>query len=290
MLQRFQFFVLSFLLLVIGAVHGQSTSIENLCLDEQEMKLVELINRFRVENKQLPIGLSRSLSFVAKSHVNDLQMNKQDTSICNAHSWSNKGKWKACCFNNYVNSNDCMWDKPKELTPYNFRGYEMVYSEEGIVDVDSVFRLWRTTEEASDMLLTKNLHSDKKWLAMGVGVSENYVSIWFGQRTDPTDKLLSCAQLVKVSSTQQAENAIEQTIELSTKTARYFIIYGSFNSQADANEAVKRYKKSGITNVSILQKEDRFRVAIDVYDNLKEAMNAKVKLQNLYPEAWIYKE
>lgn len=290
MFQRFHVFLLLFLLLVVGNVQGQSTSIENFCLDDQEMKLVELINRFRAENKQPSIGLSRSLSFVAKTHVNDLQMNKQDTSICNAHSWSNKGNWKACCFNNYVNSNDCMWDKPKELTPYNFRGYEMVYSEEGIVDVDSVFRLWRTTEEAADMLLTKNLHSDKKWLALGVGVSENYVSIWFGQRTDPTDKLISCSQLAKAYNAKREESAKEQTIQLSAKTAQYFIIYGSFNTQADANEAVRRYKKSGLTNVSILQKEGRFRVAIDVHDNLKDAMTAKEKLQNLYPEAWIYKE
>lgn len=290
MYQRFRFFIILILFFEVAFTQAQSTSVGSLCLDDQELKLVELINRFRVENKQPAIGLSRSLSFVAKTHVNDLQMHKQDTSICNAHSWSDKGNWKSCCFNNYVNSNDCMWDKPKELTPYPYRGYEMVFSEEGIVDVDSVFRLWRTTEEAADMLLTRNMHSDKKWLALGVGVSENYVSLWFGQRSDPTEKPIGCSQLAKTTNVEKVEDSNDLAFQLSGKTARYYIIYGSFNSQADAAEAVRRYKKSGLNNVTILQKEGRYRIAIDAHDNLKDAISSKEKLQILYPEAWIYKE
>lgn len=270
----------------VTVLNAQLTTVESICLDEQELRLANLINNFRLQNDLPAIPLSKSLSFVAKTHAYDLQLNKQDTSICNAHSWSNKGKWKACCYNNYINSSNCMWDKPKELTAYTFRGYEIVFSEEGIVLVDSVFRLIKTSPEASSLLLGIDSHSDKKWLALGVGVSENYISIWLGQRNDIAGKPLLCSEIQN----QQNAQAAAVSITASGKAARYYLIYGSFQTQADANEAVKRYKNSGLENVSILRKDGRFRVAIDVCDNLKDAMKSKEKYQSLYPEAWIYKE
>lgn len=270
----------------VTVLNAQLTTVESICLDEQELRLANLINNFRLQNDLPAIPLSKSLSFVAKTHAYDLQLNKQDTSICNAHSWSNRGKWKACCYNNYINSSNCMWDKPKELTAYTYRGYEIVFSEEGIVLVDSVFRLIKTSPEASNLLLGMDSHSDKKWLALGVGVSENYVSIWLGQRNDLAGKPLSCSEIQN----QQTAQATAASINASGKVARYYLIYGSFQTQTDANEAVKRYKNSGLENVSILRKDGRFRVAIDVCDNLKDAMKSKEKFQSLYPEAWIYKE
>lgn len=270
----------------VTVLNAQLTTVESICLDEQELRLANMINNFRLQNDLPAIPLSKSLSFVAKTHAYDLQLNKQDTSICNAHSWSNKGKWKACCYNNYINSSNCMWDKPKELTAYTFRGYEIVFSEEGIVLVDSVFRLIKTSPEASSLLLGIDSHSDKKWLALGVGVSENYISIWLGQRNDIAGKPLLCSEIQN----QQTAQAAAVSITASGKAARYYLIYGSFQTQADANEAVKRYKNSGLENVSILRKDGRFRVAIDACDNLKDAMKSKEKYQSLYPEAWIYKE
>jgi len=287
--KRTLFLLLIFFIISITSLKSQLTSVESLCLDDQELQLAALINNFRVQNDLPPIALSRSLSYVAKTHVYDLQLNKQDTSICNAHSWSNKGKWKSCCFNSYVVNNNCMWDKPKELTPYIYRGYEMVFNEEGIVQVDSVFYIWKTAREAVDMLLSRNQHSDKKWLAMGVGVSENYVSVWFGQRPDPTEKLISCKEAMR-NNLSNNESESSQQLNISGQTAKYYLIYGSFNTRSDAEEAVKRYKKSGLQQVSILQKDGRFRVAIDAHSNLKDAMKSKEKFHDQYPEAWIYKE
>ncbi len=287
--KRKLFLLLIFFIISITSLQSQLTSVESFCLDDQELQLAALINNFRVQNDLPPIALSRSLSYVAKTHVYDLQLNKQDTSICNAHSWSNKGKWKSCCFNSYVVNNNCMWDKPKELTPYIYRGYEMVFNEEGIVQVDSVFYLWKTAYEAVDMLLSRNQHSDKKWLAMGVGVSENYVSVWFGQRPDPTEKLISCKEAMR-NNLSNSESESSQQLNISGQTAKYYLIYGSFNTRSDAEEAVKRYKKSGLQQVSILQKDGRFRVAIDAHNNLKDAMKSKERLHDQYPEAWIYKD
>ncbi len=62
-----------------------------------------------------------------------------------------------------------MWDKPKELTKYPFRGYELSYFEEGIIQVDSLFQIWMTSQEAKDMLLTHGNFSAKKMGNYGFG-------------------------------------------------------------------------------------------------------------------------
>jgi hypothetical protein len=286
---KFLIFVISAMTFGLQIVKGQVTSVGSVCLTSDEANLAAHINNFRKQNNLPEIALSASLSFVAKTHVADLQTNKPDTSICNTASWSDKGRWTPCCFNSYVLKYECMWDKPKELTSYTYRGYELSYFEEGIVDVDDVFNLWKTTNAAVDMLLSQNSHSDKKWLAMGVGISENYVSVWFGQRTDPAGKPANCKTENQDSFAVSFNNDTALIAE-NPKNTKYYIIYGSFNSKADANEAVRRYKNSGLKNVQILEKEGRFRIAIDVHDNLKDAMSAKEKLSTSYPEAWIFKD
>ncbi len=279
--RRLIFLLFLFLLIDQHPIGAQVATINNFCMDEQEFRLARHINNFR-SNQGLPsIPLSRSLSYVAKLHVYDLQLNRHDTSICNAHSWSNKGKWTACCYNNYVPKNECMWDKPKELTPYIYRGYELVFSEEGIIDADSAFELLRTTPEAANMILSRNDHSDKNWLAMGVGINENYVSIWFGQRKDAMEPPSGCNE----KSLNQ-----ESSMVVSNKAGKYHLIYGSFINKSDAAEAIKRYKNSGFPQAGILQKDGKFRVSIEQFTSLSEAMKAKERLHDRYPEAWIYKE
>ncbi|PKP52657.1 MAG: hypothetical protein CVT92_07965 [Bacteroidetes bacterium HGW-Bacteroidetes-1] len=277
-----------FLLLAIWG-KGQSTSQQSVCLNNEEMKLAEKINTFRKQNRLPEIVLSLSLSFVAKTHVADLQLNKPDTSICSTASWSDKGKWTPCCYNSYVLKNACMWDKPKEITSYPYRGYELSYYEEGIVDVDSVFQLWKSTNEVADMLLSQFAHSDKKWLAMGIGISENYVSVWLGQRNDPAGKPSKCNKENETIFQPTFADTLKKEI-ISENSAKYYLIYGSFTNKADANEAIKRYRNAGMKNVQLLVKEGRFRVALDVFIHLKDAIAAKEKLHPSYPEAWIYKE
>lgn len=288
MVKRAFIFLIFLSVLIPFRISAQIVSVDNICLDEQEIKLVNMINQLRVQNNLPIIALSRSLSYVAKLHVYDLQLNKQDTSICNAHSWSDKGKWTPCCYNSYVMKNNCMWDKPKELTTYNFRGYELVYNEEGIVSADSVFKIWKSSEVVLDMLLSRDIHSDKKWLAIGIGVSENYVSVWFGQRPDPTPKPIGCFELKNDAIQSTADQTIN--VSVSDKAAKYYLIYGSFTNKSDAEEALKRYKNAGFSKASIVVKERKYRVALDVCTNLKDAMKSKEKYKDLYPEAWIYKE
>jgi hypothetical protein len=261
-------------------VFAQAKADLDMCANKDEIRLAELINVYRTQNKLAVIPLSKSLFVVAKTHVNDLQSNRPDTSICNTASWSNKGDWSSCCFNKYVLKTDCMWDKPKELTPYKFKGYEISYYEEGIVNADSLFRIWIETPEVSDMLLCKGLHSDKKWLAIGAGISDNYACIWLGQRADPQGKPNTCKNESKPALVEGRTDS---------KTGKYYLIYGSFSRISDAEEEVKKYKITGLKNAQVIQNGNKVRVALGVYDSIKEAMAAKEKYKEKYKDAWILK-
>ena len=175
----------------VSTILGQKEIPESFCISPEDKLLFDKINLLRTDYGKLEIELSKSLSYVAAVHVNDLQNNRPDTSVCNLSSWSDKGEWTACCYNGYVPKPDCMWDKPKELTPYTYRGYELAgYFEDGFT-VDSVIQLWAETKAALDMILTEDTYKPKKWVTMGVAMNKEYVSIWFGQRSDRIGELSS---------------------------------------------------------------------------------------------------
>lgn len=278
----FHFFALFFLIVFLFPVEVQC---QETCLSKEESRLAEMINTLRRKNRQPEIALSASLTIVAKSHVNDLQVNKPDTSICSTASWSNKGNWTPCCFTALAPNFECIWNKPRELTGYNFRGYEIAHFEEGIVLVDSMFSLWAKTPAVLDMLLGRNNHSDKRWASMGIAVGENYVSVWLGQRPDPAGKPGRC-----VSDQNLSIQATDIQNTISTKPGKYFLIFASFGNRADANEAVRRFKNTGFPNASILARDGRFRVSINTFNNLKDAMEAREKLLTQYPDIWILKD
>jgi hypothetical protein len=271
-------------------VKAQAHTVENFCISQSEQRLAELINTFRKQNRMSEIPFSSSLFFVAKSHIADLQRNRPDTSICNTASWSDQGRWTPCCYQAYVLKNECMWDKPKELTPYRYRGYELSYYDEGIIELDGLWELWLSTEEVTDMILCKGMHADKKWAAIGVGISDNYASVWFGQRADAKGKPEVCSESEIVFKAPFNEHYSIDATDTQTETSRFFIIYGSFTIRADAEEALRRYKNAGFKNAQIVTKDNRIRLALDVFPSLREAMFAKEKLNASYSDAWILRE
>ena len=255
---------------------------DDYCISAEEMQLFNQINELLTDYDKTKLKISASLSYVAHTHVNDLQNNRPDTSICNLSSWSDKGSWKACCYNPYVLNEKCMWDKPKELTTYPYRGYELVTFFEDEISVDSVIRLWSTSREVLDMILTREKYKQKKWICMGIGINEHYVSVWFGQRADKTAKPHICDQTS--SSTAVATTASQQ------KKSFYYLIYGSFDNLRDAKEALKRIQKNDFPKAGVLEKNNRTRIYLDKFNNLKEANFAKQNLPYTYREAWILKD
>ena len=132
------------------------------CINSNEIELFNQLNRLIDEYGKMELELSASLSYVAHVHVNDLLINRPDTSVCNLSSWSGNGDWTACCHNPYVPQQDCMWDKPKELTTYPYRGYELVSYFEDDFTIDSVLKLWSTSKVVLDMILTEHPFSNAK--------------------------------------------------------------------------------------------------------------------------------
>jgi len=109
-------------------------------LSKEEETLVDLINRFRVSLGKSSLPVVRSLSFVARTHARDLVLNEPDTyervenhffSVCNVHSWSERSGTHPCCYRSNENSEanrECMYEKPRELSSYLGKGFEIIAS------------------------------------------------------------------------------------------------------------------------------------------------------------------
>lgn len=254
------------------------------CMTKEEQQLAEAINKIRIEHGKSPVKLSVSLSYVAKTHVKDLEVNHPDTSVCNLSSWSNKGKWTPVCFNPYVVDQKAMWDKPRQLTRYPYNGYELAgYMQDGII-VDSLADLWDTLWQSLNMILTEGSWSKKSWRAMGVGIEGNYASVWFGQREDKEGEPRLCHRSRHETRKEKAEEKKIHQKEF------YYLIVGSFPNMDDAREVVRRLKKNGFKNAGIMANPNKYRVYFDRYENYKEALKAKKKLPYNYKKTWILKD
>ncbi|MBC8319351.1 MAG: SPOR domain-containing protein [Bacteroidetes bacterium] len=273
------YFLLASPILVIG----QKEIPNDFCINKQEENLFNMINLLRADYEKPILQLSASLSYVAKLHVNDLQHNNPDTSICNLSSWSDNGKWTPCCYNKYLHDPGCMWDKPKELTPYTYRGYELVTFFEEDFNIDTIINLWSDSREVLNMIFTNDEYSNKKWMCAGIGISENYVSLWFGQRTDKLKRPDICDK-------GNYDNDPSAAIIATNKLSAYYLIFGSHNNMHAAREARRKIKENNFKNCDILVKNGKYRVYLDKFNTLKEALFAKQQLPFEYSEAWILKD
>ncbi len=274
--------VFCFSLMGVQTVFGQKEKAsENSCLNAKERNLAESINAIRTDYNKKRISLSKSLTIVAKTHVEDLMLHHPDTSICNLSSWSDQGNWTPCCYNPYVVNHNCMWQKPKELTKYPYRGYELVVYFQDTIVVDSLMTLWSESKEVLDMLLTRGAWEGKKWQTMGLAVNDHYASVWFGQRPDKEGAPLFCnKKREKVSGKRRVSSPLPSA---------YYLIFGSYNSMKEAKMAVKKLRKNGYKEAGVMIKKSYFRTYLSKYETLKEAMAVKRHLPPAFKDAWILK-
>ena len=277
-MKRFVLFI--YLLSLLQVSFAQKKIPSGFCVTQNEMNLFKTINSIRKEYGKKAVKLSTSLSVVARTHCNDLLLNHPDTSICNLSSWSDKGKWTPCCFNSYIPKPLCMKKKPKELTPYPYYGYEMVtFFQEGY-NLDSLILLWSDTKEVLDMLLTRGIWSEKKWVVAGVGIDSNYVSVWFGQKPDKVKPPRIC----------KSKKVVKNNKPAVVQKQYFYLIVASFNNLADAKEALRRTKKNGFKKAGVLKGKKNVRVYLGKYEGLKEATHVKNTLSPTYRDAWILKK
>ena len=185
---RLTFIVQSMLLLLysfISISEAASCASLNFSPSSEEVSLHSMINRYREENGLHPVPLSRSLSYVAKTHVRDLQA-YPPSGDCNLHSWSMHGEWTACCYTPDHARADCMWNKPGELTPFEGNGFEIAASVGGReMDASTALRSWQGSPGHNAVILNLDVWGGYAWSSMGIGIHGSYAVVWFALENDP---------------------------------------------------------------------------------------------------------
>ena len=172
------------LLLIIVPIIGLGQNLSN-----EERELYNLINQYRNSKGLTNIPLSKSLTFVAQTHVKDLVNNSPNRgSNCNMHSWSNKGNWTPCCYTSDHVRAECMWDKPSELTSYKGYGYEISHGAPGypnhVITAESALNGWKRSSGHNAVIINQGIWRGANWQAIGVGIYKNYAVVWFGKERD----------------------------------------------------------------------------------------------------------
>ena len=280
----------AFILLIILLFSGARTigQLADICLTKEEYRLYSIINEYRAKQGLSIIPVSRSLCYVAKIHARDLFFNRPDTGFCSLNSWSDKGKWTACCHSKYTPNPSCIVNKPVELTNYAGEGHEICYWDSEALQPDTVFKFWLSIEPARMLLLNQEKWSNFSWNAMGVGLYKGYASVWVGGIRDtlPEPKLCTDSQGADNISLPLKE---PQKDVVSSATGRSYIIFGSFGSDEDALKMVQKYKKKGFSQAKVLIKDNTYRVSLADYPTQKEALDAKKVLSSEYKESWVMK-
>jgi hypothetical protein len=181
-LGKIKFMRLLFIAL-LGCFICSSFSPSSLQLKPQEQELYDLLNAYRKQRGLRAIPLSSKLTQVARLHVYDLETNQPATGRCNLHSWSNKGKWKGCCYTGNEASAKCMWNKPKELTDYPAAGFEIAAFATNM-SPQVAMEVWKSSRGHNAVMINKGTWNDMNWQAVGVGISDDYAVIWFGTVAD----------------------------------------------------------------------------------------------------------
>lgn len=165
-------------------------------LSEKEKELVKLINDYRISLGKKPLNVSKSLTYVARTHNKDQILyfdpnwTDEQGRPANEHSWSEHGNWTPIMYNEY-GSYRPMWDKPKELTSYKSSGHEITTGYPHILEAEMLPKTaldnWKNSPDHNEFIIKENVLYDvyNAGRIMGVSIHGNYANIWFGN--DPTD-------------------------------------------------------------------------------------------------------
>jgi hypothetical protein len=313
-------------LISIAQVQGTIKSIpESYCITSMEYKLYSMINAYRQRYDLPPIPLSKSLCLVASEHVNDLFYHHPDQGSCNSHSWSDQGTWKPFCYPRDENKNNSVWDKPKELTSYKGKGYEIVYWENDAAVIDSIIALWKSMDYFNSFLMNTGKWQGKKWNAIGIGIKENYACAWFGELPDPDGEPVICGQEPqkpvltpleiksepemkksgpkvevknknpKIASPDTTKKTIRPVSNIKPETTpigkeNYFIIVKGIAPEQELKLYLKNLQSKGYKNSRLIEKNGKQRVSIMDFKEKSKADSALRQVKMIWPDAWILKQ
>ena len=285
---HFKYIVIIFLLGLPGFQYmafGQKELPADFCITEKESELYDIVNEYRKAMNLPAIPLSKSLCFVAKTHLQDLIRNKPDSSTCNFHSWSDKGDWTPCCYQKENIDHKCMQLKPQELTNYQGKAYEIVYWESKDATPDRAFNQWRETIASRSVLISRGDWEGFSWNAIGIGIMGNFAVIWLGEDFDVEKETKVCGKNKVITNNPPATPEEPQIV--ASATNRFYLIFGSFNSIKDAKSQAMKYISEGFKKTKIISKDNKFRISLSDYSSKELASKGKKELPAKYKDAWI---
>ena len=288
------FSILFFLGLFCGSAFAQKLP-DNLCVSNDEIELFKLINEMRKENGLPAVKLSASLTYVAQTHVRDLDLTYIRNSNCNMHSWSEKGHWTPFCYPKDQSKKKSVWDKPKELTNYPGQAYEVVFWENGPAIPKNIIESWKSTSQSELLINGKGKWDKMNWKVVGIGIYNGYCSAWFGESEDNlpiricnSDSLISSSNTTTGTHQTASKSNTSSKDEVSAAVkGRFYIIYGSFNTLVQAKAGLSDLLKQGLTTATIIQNDGKFRISLNDFGSFDEAKAARKTLTQKYPDAWI---
>ncbi len=278
----------AFLMLLLAGPHAtraQDSIPADFCLTDEELTLYEMINEYRRSLTLGEVPLSRSLSWVAKKHALDLDLNKPDTNTCNFHSWSDKGTWTPCCFEKDVKDKSCMINKPRELTSYPGYAYEVVYWENRSANAARAFNQWKQTAAARSLITNFKEWENYSWNAVGIAVHKGFAIAWFGEESDPEKSTKVCGSDRVIENKPPAVK--EDQLIVSSASGRYYVIVGSLNTLNDAKEQLNKLSREGFKKAKVVTKDDKFRISLSDYPTMEQANKAREELPSKYKDAWV---
>ena len=161
------------------------------CISEKEYQLYQLVMAYRAQYNLPKIPLSKSLTYVARTHAKDLELYNPNKKRCNMHSWSANGPWTSCCYTPDHKVAECMWYKPRELTNYPGYGYEIAHWSSAGITPQGSLNGWKSSKGHNDVIINRGMWK-KEWKAIGIGIYKNYAIIWFGHEEDPDGSPVRC--------------------------------------------------------------------------------------------------
>ncbi|HPS62000.1 MAG TPA: CAP domain-containing protein [Bacteroidales bacterium] len=278
-------------------------------IDSAVTFLYRKVNAYRSENQLPPVALSRSLCYVAMVHAKDLFLHHPDRGTCNFHSWSDKGSWTPFCYPADETKKNSVWDKPRELTRYPGKAYEIVYWENNPLVADTVFSVWRNEEYFNDFLLNQGKWLGRTWNAIGLAVFENYACAWFGELPDPdTDLPVKAAIPAKPAKPQTTPKpnpepatrpvppsvkpaTVPDTIPVKPDSllSTYYIVIKTNLKKDSAEKIAAGLRETGYPLAKVLDQDGKIRLSAFESPDKKVVMMQLREVKKVYKDAWLLK-